>query len=152
MSKLNSNCHLHLITASPQPLPPPRKAADVFVEALELEECIRIILAHHKQDGVLRAEGYACATGTLGVIIATLSPAATNLVTCLADAMVKWPKNNMGTNAFWEAHIVDITRSITKHTFLLLDPNDIPRVAKEAFLIAQLGRPGPVLIDIPKDI
>lgn len=108
------------------------------------------------------AEGYARASGVPGVCIATSGPGATNLVSGLADALLdsvplvaitgQVPRRMIGTDAFQETPIVEVTRSITKHNYLVLDVEDIPRVVKEAFFIARSGRPGPVLIDVPKDI
>ncbi|GAB2213407.1 hypothetical protein Drorol1_Dr00021449 [Drosera rotundifolia] len=116
----------------------------------------------HEQGGIFAAEGYARASGCVGVCIATSGPGATNLVTGLADANMdsipivaitghvpSWLTRN---NAFQEVSVVDMTRSITKHNYLVLHVEDIPRVVKEAFFMARSGRPGPVLIDIPKDI
>lgn len=108
------------------------------------------------------AEGYARASGLPGVCIATSGPGATNLVSGLADALLdsvpivaitgQVPRRMIGTDAFQETPIVEVTRSITKHNYLVLDVEDIPRIVREAFHLASSGRPGPVLIDIPKDI
>nr|ASL69933.1 acetolactate synthase [Amaranthus palmeri] len=163
----------------------PRKGCDVLVEALEREgvtdvfaypggasmeihqaltrsNIIRNVLPRHEQGGVFAAEGYARATGRVGVCIATSGPGATNLVSGLADALLdsvplvaitgQVPRRMIGTDAFQETPIVEVTRSITKHNYLVLDVEDIPRIVKEAFFLANSGRPGPVLIDIPKDI
>ncbi|KAK9734415.1 hypothetical protein RND81_04G138100 [Saponaria officinalis] len=163
----------------------PRKGADVLVEALERESVtnvfaypggasleihqaltrcskIRNVLPRHEQGGVFAAEGYARATGRVGVCIATSGPGATNLVSGLADALLdsvplvaitgQVPRRMIGTDAFQETPIVEVTRSITKHNYLVLDVEDIPRIVKEAFYLANSGRPGPVLIDVPKDI
>ncbi|XP_074317200.1 acetolactate synthase 3, chloroplastic-like [Silene latifolia] len=163
----------------------PRKGSDVLVEALEREGVrhvfaypggasmeihqaltrsgtIRNILPRHEQGGVFAAEGYARASGEVGVCIATSGPGATNLVSGLADALLdsiplvaitgQVPRRMIGTDAFQETPIVEVTRSITKHNYLVLDVDDIPRIVKEAFYLANSGRPGPVLIDIPKDI
>ncbi|MGF1582938.1 MAG: biosynthetic-type acetolactate synthase large subunit [Gemmataceae bacterium] len=123
---------------------------------------IRVILPRHEQGGGFAAQGYARATGKVGVCVATSGPGATNFVTCLADAKMdstpiiaitgQVPTNVIGTDAFQETPTVEICRSITKHQYLLTDPNDITRVVKEAFYIASTGRPGPVVIDVPKDI
>ncbi|KAF2305070.1 hypothetical protein GH714_001582 [Hevea brasiliensis] len=131
-------------------------------QALTRSYVIRNILPRHEQGGIFAAEGYAKASGRVGVCIATSGPGATNFVTGLADALLdsvpivaitgQVPSNLIGTDAFQETPIVEVTRSITKHNFMVLDAEDIPRIVKEAFYIASSGRPGPVLIDIPKDI
>ena len=123
---------------------------------------LRFILTRHEQGAVHMADGYARATGKVGVCIATSGPGATNLVTGLATAnMDSIPvvaltgqvfTTMIGDDAFQEADIVGITRSITKHNYLVRDVKDLPRIMKEAFYIARSGRPGPVLIDIPKDV
>ncbi|KAK6127751.1 hypothetical protein DH2020_038460 [Rehmannia glutinosa] len=131
-------------------------------QALTRSNIIRNVLPRHEQGGVFAAEGYARASGVPGVCIATSGPGATNLVSGLADALLdsvplvaitgQVPRRMIGTDAFQETPIVEVTRSITKHNYLVLDVEDIPRVVKEAFFIARSGRPGPVLIDVPKDI
>ncbi|KAJ4959995.1 hypothetical protein NE237_019905 [Protea cynaroides] len=131
-------------------------------QALTRSSIIRNVLPRHEQGGVFAAEGYARASGRPGVCIATSGPGATNLVSGLADAMLdsiplvaitgQVPRRMIGTDAFQETPIVEVTRSITKHNYLVLDVEDIPRVVHEAFFLASSGRPGPVLIDIPKDI
>ncbi|CAI0446523.1 unnamed protein product [Linum tenue] len=131
-------------------------------QALTRSRTIRNVLPRHEQGGVFAAEGYARSSGKPGVCIATSGPGATNLVSGLADALLdsvplvaitgQVPRRMIGTDAFQETPIVEVTRSITKHNYLVLDVDDIPRVVKEAFHLATSGRPGPVLIDIPKDI
>ncbi|KZV44533.1 acetolactate synthase 2, chloroplastic-like [Dorcoceras hygrometricum] len=131
-------------------------------QALTRSKIIRNVLPRHEQGGVFAAEGYARASGLPGVCIATSGPGATNLVSGLADALMdsipmvaitgQVPRRMIGTDAFQETPIVEVTRSITKHNYLVLDVEDIPRIVKEAFFIARSGRPGPVLIDVPKDI
>ncbi|KAG6401865.1 hypothetical protein SASPL_138733 [Salvia splendens] len=131
-------------------------------QALTRSGTIRNVLPRHEQGGVFAAEGYARASGRPGVCIATSGPGATNLVSGLADALLdsvpmvaitgQVPRRMIGTDAFQETPIVEVTRSITKHNYLVLDVEDIPRIVKEAFFIARSGRPGPVLIDVPKDI
>ncbi|KAM7272822.1 hypothetical protein ACFE04_027486 [Oxalis oulophora] len=131
-------------------------------QALTRSNIIRNILPRHEQGGVFAAEGYARSSGLPGVCIATSGPGATNLVSGLADALLdsvplvaitgQVPRRMIGTDAFQETPIVEVTRSITKHNYLVLDVDDIPRVVSEAFFLATSGRPGPVLIDIPKDI
>ncbi len=123
---------------------------------------LRHVLVRHEQGAGHAASGYAHATGKVGVCMATSGPGATNLVTPLADAhMDSIPvvavtgqvgRALIGTDAFQEADISGITMPITKHNFLVRDGNDIPRVMAEAFHIASSGRPGPVLVDIPKDV
>ncbi|XP_042501893.1 acetolactate synthase 2, chloroplastic-like [Macadamia integrifolia] len=131
-------------------------------QALTRSSMIRNVLPRHEQGGVFAAEGYARASGRPGVCIATSGPGATNLVSGLADAMLdsiplvaitgQVPRRMIGTDAFQETPIVEVTRSITKHNYLVLNVDDIPRIVQEAFFLASSGRPGPVLIDVPKDI
>lgn len=121
---------------------------------------LRHILVRHEQGGGHAAAGYAAATGRVGVCMATSGPGATNLVTPIADAhMDSVPMvaitgqvgaSLIGTDAFQEADIVGITLPVTKHNYLVTNPDDIPRVIAEAFHIASTGRPGPVLVDIAK--
>ncbi|WP_159798683.1 acetolactate synthase large subunit [Puerhibacterium puerhi] len=121
---------------------------------------VRHVLVRHEQGGGHAASGYAHASGKVGVTMATSGPGATNLVTPLADAnMDSIPMvaitgqvgaSMIGTDAFQEADIVGITMPITKHSFLVTDPDEIPRTIAEAFHIASTGRPGPVLVDIAK--
>ncbi len=122
---------------------------------------VRHVLVRHEQGAGHAAQGYAQATGKVGVCMATSGPGATNLVTPIADAYMdsvpmvaitgQVASNAIGTDAFQEADISGITMPITKHNFLITDPNDIPRTIVEAFHIASTGRPGPVLVDIAKD-
>lgn len=131
-------------------------------QALTRSKIIRNVLPRHEQGGVFAAEGYARASGKPGVCIATSGPGATNLVSGLADALLdsvpivaitgQVPRRMIGTDAFQETPIVEVTRSITKHNYLVMDVEDIPRIVREAFFLANSGRPGPVLIDVPKDI
>ena len=121
---------------------------------------LRHVLVRHEQGAGHAAEGYAYATGDVGVCMATSGPGATNLVTALADATMdsvpvvaitgQVGATLIGTDAFQEADIVGITLPITKHNFLVTDPDDIPRTIAQAFHIARTGRPGPVLVDIAK--
>ncbi|HEX3869760.1 MAG TPA: biosynthetic-type acetolactate synthase large subunit [Pirellulales bacterium] len=123
---------------------------------------IRTILPRHEQGGGFAAQGYARATGKPGVCMATSGPGATNLVTCIADAKLdsipliaitgQVGTRVIGTDAFQETPIVEVCRGITKHHYLVTDVNDLARVVREAFHIATTGRPGPVLIDMPKDM
>nr|WP_232288442.1 biosynthetic-type acetolactate synthase large subunit [Anaeromyxobacter sp. K] len=120
------------------------------------------VLVRHEQVGGHAAEGYAHATGKVGVCMGTSGPGATNLVTAIADAymdsvpMVAITANVssslIGTDAFQEADITGITMPITKHNWLVTDVRELPRILKEAFYVARTGRPGPVLVDIPKDV
>ena len=122
---------------------------------------LRHILVRHEQGAGHAAEGYALATGRVGVCMATSGPGATNLVTPIADAHMdsvpmvaitgQVPSNAIGTDAFQEADIRGITFPITKHNYLVTKADDIPRAIAEAFHIASTGRPGPVLVDISKD-
>ena len=122
---------------------------------------IRHILVRHEQAAGHAAEGYAAATGRVGVCMATSGPGATNLVTPIADAHMdsvpmvaitgQVPSSAIGTDAFQEADIRGITMPITKHNFLVTDAAEIPRAIAEAFHLASTGRPGPVLVDISKD-
>lgn len=123
---------------------------------------IRTVLPRHEQGGAFAAEGYARATGRAGVCMATSGPGATNLVTGIADAYMdsvplvaitgQVPQAMIGKGAFQETDIYGMTLPVVKHSYLITDINEIPRVVKEAFYIAQTGRPGPVLIDIPKNV
>jgi len=123
---------------------------------------VRHVLVRHEQGAGHAAEGYAQATGRVGVCMATSGPGATNLVTPIADAYMdsvpivaitgQVPSAAIGTDAFQEADICGITLPITKHNFLVKDAAEIPRTIQEAFHIALTGRPGPVLVDLPKDV
>src|SRR5690349_31604 len=123
---------------------------------------LRHVLVRHEQGAGHAATGYAQATGKVGVCIATSGPGATNLVTPIADAYMdsvpmvaitgQVPRPAIGSDAFQEADICGITLPITKHNFLVTDPADIPKTIAEAFHLASTGRPGPVLVDIPKDV
>lgn len=123
---------------------------------------IRHILTRHEQAAVHAADGYARATGKVGVALATSGPGATNTVTGIATAYMdsipmvvitgQVPTPLIGNDAFQEADIIGITRPITKHSYLVQDIKDLARIMKQAFYIARTGRPGPVLVDFPKDI
>jgi acetolactate synthase-1/2/3 large subunit len=123
---------------------------------------VRHILVRHEQGAGHAATGYAQASGKVGVCIATSGPGATNLVTPIADAYMdsvpivaitgQVPRGAIGTDAFQEADIHGITLPITKHNYLVQSPDDLPRIMAEAFHLASTGRPGPVLVDIPKDV
>ena len=123
---------------------------------------IRTILPRHEQGGGFAAQGYARVTGKPGVCMATSGPGALNLVTAIADSKMdsvpmialtgQVGTSVIGTDAFQETPIVEVCRGITKHHYLVTDANDIARVMREAFYIATTGRPGPVLVDLPKNI
>ena len=123
---------------------------------------LRVILPRHEQGAIFAAEGYAKATGKPGVVLVTSGPGATNIVTGIADAKMdsvpivaitgQVPQAMIGKDAFQETDVVGVSRPITKHNYLVQRVEDLPRIIKEAFHIATTGRPGPVLIDIPKNI
>ncbi|MBD2022742.1 biosynthetic-type acetolactate synthase large subunit [Leptolyngbya sp. FACHB-36] len=128
----------------------------------EAEGGIRHILARHEQGAAHAADGYARATGQVGVCFATSGPGATNLVTGIATAHMdsipmvvvtgQVPRGSIGSDAFQETDIFGITLPIVKHSYVVRDPRDMARIVAEAFHIAASGRPGPVLIDVPKDV
>lgn len=123
---------------------------------------IKHVLVRHEQGAVHAADGYARATGAVGVCMATSGPGATNLVTGIANAYMdsipmvvitgQVPVSQIGTDAFQEVDITGITIPVTKHNYLIKDPKQMPQIIKKAFYIASTGRPGPVLIDLPKDV
>ncbi len=123
---------------------------------------IRHVLVRHEQAAVHAADGYARASGKVGVALTTSGPGATNTVTGLATAYMdsvplvvftgQVPTHLIGNDAFQEADIVGITRPCTKHNYLVKNVRDLPRIIKEAFYLARSGRPGPVLVDLPKDV
>lgn len=127
-----------------------------------LKSSIRHILVRHEQGAGHMAQGYAHVTGRPGVAMVTSGPAATNMVTPLCDAFMdsipmicitgQVPTTAIGTDAFQECDTVGITRSVTKHNELIMHPDDIPMAVRQAFHIATTGRPGPVLLDVPKDV
>ncbi len=127
-----------------------------------LDSSIRHILVRHEQGAGHAAEGYALVTGRAGVAMVTSGPGATNIVTPIADAFLdsvplvvvtgQVSTSAIGTDAFQEVDTTGITTSITKHNWLITDPADIRRTVKEAFYVATTGRPGPVVIDVPKDV
>lgn len=128
----------------------------------EVEGDIRHILVRHEQGAAHAADGYARATGTVGVCFGTSGPGATNLVTGIATAQMdsipmivvtgQVGRASIGSDAFQETDIYGITLPIVKHSYVVRDPKDMARIVAEAFFIAQTGRPGPVLIDVPKDV
>lgn len=123
---------------------------------------IKHILARHEQGAIHAAEGYARVSGKPGVCVVTSGPGATNVVTGIADAMIdslplvvitgQVATAVIGTDAFQEADVIGITMPITKHNYQVRHVEELPRIIKEAFHIATTGRPGPVLIDLPKDV
>ena len=120
------------------------------------------VLMRHEQGAALAADGYARSTGKVGVCLATSGPGATNLVTGIANAFLdsvpvvaitgQVPQSFMGTDAFQEVDIFGITMPVVKHSFIARSAEELPRIIAEAFSIARSGRPGPVLIDVPKDV
>jgi acetolactate synthase-1/2/3 large subunit len=131
-------------------------------QALTRSEQIRTYLPRHEQGGVFAAEGYAKASGKVGVCMTTSGPGATNLITGIADAFMdsvplvtitgQVPKSMIGRNAFQETDMFGMTLPVVKHSYLVTDVNDLPRIIKEAFHLARTGRPGPVVIDVPKNV
>src|ERR1700682_2223189 len=127
-----------------------------------LDSKIQHVLVRHEQGAAHMAEGYARVSGRPGVVMVTSGPGATNTVTGIADANMdstpmvvisgQVPTTMIGNDAFQEADFVGITRPCTKHNYLIKDVRDIARIIKEAFYIASTGRPGPVVIDVPKDV
>jgi acetolactate synthase-1/2/3 large subunit len=140
---------------------PGGQVIDIYDALYEFSD-IKHILVRHEQGAVHAADGYARTTGKVGVCMATSGPGATNLVTGLANAYMdsipivaitgQVPTRLIGKDAFQEADTTGITMPITKHNFLIKSIHDLPLIIREAFLIASTGRPGPVLIDIPKDV
>jgi acetolactate synthase I/II/III large subunit len=134
----------------------------VYDELYKVQERLRHILVRHEQGAVHAAEGYAQATGKVGVAMVTSGPGATNVVTGLANALMdstpivvisgQVPTTMIGNDAFQEADVVGITRPCTKYNYLVKRVEDLAPTIKEAFYLARSGRPGPVLIDIPKDV
>ncbi len=131
-------------------------------DELKNHPSIKHILVRHEQGAGHAAEGYARSSGKPGVVLVTSGPGATNVVTALTDAYMdsvplvcisgQVPTHLIGTDAFQECDTTGITRPCTKHNWLVKDINDLPKIIHEAFRVATTGRPGPVLIDIPKDI
>ncbi len=131
-------------------------------DALNDSSHIEHVLARHEQGAVHEADGYARATGNVGVVLVTSGPGATNTVTGIATAYMdsiplvivtgQVPRHMIGTDSFQESDIVGMTMSVVKHSYLLQSADDIPRTFREAFHIAKTGRPGPVLIDVPSDL
>src|SRR5215469_5020683 len=140
----------------------PGGASQELHQALARTDKIRTILPRHEQGGSFAAEGYARATGKVGVCMATSGPGATNLMSAIADAfMDSIPmvaitgqvfSKYIGKMAFQETDFFGMTLPVVKHSYLAMDAKDLPRIFKEAFYLARSGRPGPVIIDIPKDV
>jgi len=140
----------------------PGGAVIPLFDVLYDEKDIKLIHVRHEQGAAHAADGYARATGKVGVCLATSGPGATNLVTGIATAYMdsiplvaltgQVATSMIGSDAFQEVDITGITRPITKHNYLVKDVNDLARIIREAFYIASTGRPGPVLVDLPKDV
>jgi len=134
----------------------------IYDEMARTNPDFKHILIRHEQGGTHAAEGYAKATGKVGTVLVTSGPGATNTVTGIADAYMdsvpivvftgQVPTGLIGNDAFQECDAIGITRSITKHSYLVRDVKDLARTVKEAYHIARTGRPGPVLVDLPKDV
>src|SRR5689334_5412093 len=133
----------------------------IYDELIQQDQ-LRHLLVRHEQGATHMAEGYARSTGKCGVVLVTSGPGATNAVTGLTDALMdsipmvcitgQVPTHLIGNDAFQECDTVGITRPCTKHNYLVKSIDDLPRVLHEAFYVAASGRPGPVVVDIPKDI
>src|SRR5206468_5342231 len=133
-----------------------------FYDALTSYPTLRHVLVRHEQAAAHAADGYARATGKVGVCVATSGPGATNLVTGLATAFMdstpivaitgQVARHFIGRDAFQETDVLGVTQPITKHNFLVRSTDEIADVVHEAFRVARSGRPGPVLIDVPKDV
>ena len=131
-------------------------------DAIFRQDDVEHILVRHEQAAAHMADGYARATGKAGVVLVTSGPGATNTITGIATAYMdsipmviisgQVASNVVGTDAFQETDMVGVSRPIVKHSFMVKDPRDIPEIIKKAFYLAQTGRPGPVVVDIPKDM
>src|SRR5436305_7039069 len=131
-------------------------------DALFGQNQVRHVLVRHEQGAAHAAEGYARSSGKVGVLLVTSGPGATNAITGLTDALMdsipivcitgQVPTHLIGSDAFQECDTTGITRNCTKHNYLVRRVEDLPRVLHEAFYIASHGRPGPVVVDIPKDV
>ena len=134
----------------------------VYDEMARVKPNFKHVLVRHEQGGTHAAEGYAKATGEVGTVLVTSGPGATNTVTGIADAFMdsvpivvftgQVPLPLIGNDAFQETDTLGVTRSITKHNYLVRAPEDIPRIVHEAYHLARTGRPGPVVVDLPKDV
>ena len=131
-------------------------------DAIFQQNQIRHVLVRHEQGAVHMAEGYARSTGKVGVVLVTSGPGATNAVTGLTDALMdsipvvcltgQVPTHLIGNDAFQECDTTGITRPCTKHNYLVKDANKLAKIVHEAFYVARSGRPGPVVVDLPKDV
>ncbi|HEY3343237.1 MAG TPA: thiamine pyrophosphate-binding protein, partial [Anaerolineae bacterium] len=129
---------------------------------VDYQDRVRHVLVRHEENAALAADGYARATGKVGVCMATSGPGATNLVTGLANAMMdsspvvaitgQVASHLVGTDAFQETDVTGVTVPVTKHNYLVMDIQELPEVLAEAFYVARTGRPGPVLVDICRDV
>lgn len=139
----------------------PGGAAIPIFDAL-VDSPVKLVLTRHEQGATHMADGYARATGKPAVVLVTSGPGATNTITGLLTAQMDsvpmvvitgqqttW---NLGLDAFQEADVSGISYPVVKHSYLVKDAKDLPRIMKEAFYLAQTGRPGPVLVDVPKDV
>src|SRR6056297_1199575 len=134
----------------------------IFDELYSHGKEINLIQPRHEQGGTHAADGYARSTGKPGVVLVTSGPGATNTITGIATAYMdsvplvvitgQVPTPLIGNDAFQEADIIGITRPVTKHNYLVKDIKDLARIMKQAFYIARTGRPGPVVVDLPKDV
>ena len=134
----------------------------IYDEMHRIQPSFEHVLVRHEQGGTHAAEGYAKATGKVGTVLVTSGPGATNCVTGIADAFMdsipivvftgQVPTKLIGNDAFQECDIIGVTRSITKHSFLVRDVRDLAATVKKAYYIARTGRPGPVVVDLPKDV
>jgi acetolactate synthase I/II/III large subunit len=140
----------------------PGGAALHIYDAIFTQDKVEHILVRHEQAATHAADGYARATGKPGVVLVTSGPGATNAITGIATAYMdsiplivisgNVPRDSLGTDAFQETDMIGVSRPIVKHSFMVQNPQDIPAIVKKAFFIATTGRPGPVVIDIPKDV
>ncbi|MDX1548073.1 MAG: thiamine pyrophosphate-binding protein, partial [Rhodothermales bacterium] len=134
----------------------------IYDEMARLRPAFRHVLVRHEQGGTHAAEGYAKATGEVGTVLVTSGPGATNTVTGIADAYMdsvpivvftgQVPTHLIGNDAFQECDTIGVTRSITKHSFLVRDVRELAATVRAAYHIARTGRPGPVVVDLPKDV
>ena len=131
-------------------------------DALFQQNYVKHVLVRHEQGAAHAAEGFARSTGKVGVLLVTSGPGATNAITGLTDALMdsiplvcltgQVPTHLIGSDAFQECDTVGITRHCTKHNYLVRSIEDLPRILHEAFYVASSGRPGPVVVDLPKDV
>jgi acetolactate synthase-1/2/3 large subunit len=134
----------------------------IYDEMARIQPSFKHVLVRHEQGGTHAAEGYAKATGKVGTVLVTSGPGATNTVTGIADAYMdsvpivvftgQVPTHLIGNDAFQECDTIGVTRSITKHSFLVRDVRDLTKTVRQAYHIARTGRPGPVVVDLPKDV